>query len=54
MANIDTMDCLMDKHNHFTNQAKMLKALAHESRLMIVDRLSQRFDARPATLRDAS
>lgn len=25
----------------FTKQARMLKALAHESRLMIVDRLSQ-------------
>ena len=31
----------MDKHSHFTSQAKMLKALAHGSRLMIVDRLSR-------------
>ena len=31
----------MDKRNPFSNQAKMLKALAHESRLMIVDRLSR-------------
>ena len=31
----------MEKRNPFTNQAKMLKALAHESRLMIVDRLSR-------------
>lgn len=31
----------MDKHDHFTKQAKMLRALAHESRLMIVDRLSR-------------
>ena len=31
----------MDKHDHFTKQAKVLRALAHESRLMIVDRLSR-------------
>ncbi|MGC9223904.1 MAG: ArsR/SmtB family transcription factor [Terracidiphilus sp.] len=31
----------MDKHHHFTKQAKVLRALAHESRLMIVDRLSR-------------
>ncbi len=31
----------MDRHNHFTKQARVLKALAHESRLMIVDRLSR-------------
>ncbi len=31
----------MGKRNSFTKQAKMLKALAHESRLMIVDRLSR-------------
>ena len=31
----------MEKRNPFTKQAKMLKALAHESRLMIVDRLSR-------------
>ncbi len=31
----------MDKRNPFTKQAKMLKALSHESRLMIVDRLSR-------------
>jgi len=31
----------MQKRNSFTKQAKMLKALAHESRLMIVDRLSR-------------
>jgi DNA-binding transcriptional ArsR family regulator len=30
----------MTNRNSFTKQAKMLKALAHESRLMIVDRLS--------------
>ena len=41
MANIEIMVCSMDKHNPFSNQAKMLKALAHESRLMIVDRLSR-------------
>jgi len=31
----------MINRNSFTKQAKMLKALAHESRLMIVDRLSR-------------
>ncbi len=31
----------MQKRNSFTKQAMMLKALAHESRLMIVDRLSR-------------
>jgi DNA-binding transcriptional ArsR family regulator len=31
----------MTDRNTFTKQAKMLKALAHESRLMIVDRLSR-------------
>ncbi len=31
----------MEKRSPFTKQAKMLKALAHESRLMIVDRLSR-------------
>ena len=31
----------MNKNNQFSNQARMLKALAHESRLMIVDRLSR-------------
>ena len=31
----------MNKRNPFTKQAKMLKALAHESRLTIVDRLSR-------------
>jgi DNA-binding transcriptional ArsR family regulator len=31
----------MVNRNIFTRQAKMLKALAHESRLMIVDRLSR-------------
>src|SRR5487761_1490357 len=31
----------MGKRNTFVKQAKMLKALAHESRLMIVDRLSR-------------
>src|SRR5512135_328141 len=31
----------MHKRNPFAKQAKMLKALAHESRLMIVDRLSR-------------
>jgi DNA-binding transcriptional ArsR family regulator len=31
----------MTKRSAFTKQAKMLKALAHESRLMIVDRLSR-------------
>lgn len=30
----------MNKLNSFTKQARMLKTLAHESRLMIVDRLS--------------
>lgn len=32
---------LMGKRYTFVEQAKMLKALAHESRLMIVDRLSR-------------
>jgi DNA-binding transcriptional ArsR family regulator len=41
MANIALMVCLMDKHDAFSKQAKMLKVLAHESRLMIVDRLSR-------------
>jgi ArsR family transcriptional regulator len=31
----------MKKPNPFANQARMLKALAHESRLIIVDRLSR-------------
>lgn len=31
----------MDKRALFSKQAKMLKAVAHESRLMIVDRLSR-------------
>lgn len=31
----------MGKHDRFTKQARMLKALAHESRLTIVDRLSR-------------
>jgi ArsR family transcriptional regulator len=31
----------MTHRNIFSQQAKMLKALAHESRLMIVDRLSR-------------
>ena len=31
----------MGNRNTFVKQAKMLKALAHESRLMIVDRLSR-------------
>jgi len=31
----------MDKRHSFTKQAKMLKALANESRLLIVDRLSR-------------
>jgi DNA-binding transcriptional ArsR family regulator len=31
----------MDKRSLFSKQAKMLKAVAHESRLMIVDRLSR-------------
>lgn len=31
----------MDRRSSFTKQAKMLKALAHESRLLIVDRLSR-------------
>jgi DNA-binding transcriptional ArsR family regulator len=31
----------MEKRNPFTKQAKLLKALAHESRLMIIDRLSR-------------
>lgn len=31
----------MDKRNPFAKQAKLLKAVAHESRLMIVDRLSR-------------
>lgn len=31
----------MKKRGRFAKQAKMLKALAHESRLMIVDRLSR-------------
>lgn len=31
----------MDKSNPFARQARMLKALAHESRLMIVSRLSR-------------
>ncbi|MGC9159686.1 MAG: ArsR/SmtB family transcription factor [Terracidiphilus sp.] len=31
----------MTPRNVFTAQAKMLKALAHDSRLMIVDRLSR-------------
>jgi DNA-binding transcriptional ArsR family regulator len=31
----------MNSRSIFTSQAKMLKALAHESRLMIVDRLSR-------------
>ncbi len=30
-----------DKRNAFAKQARMLKALAHESRLLIVDRLSR-------------
>ena len=41
MANIELMVCLMDKHNPFSRQAKMLKVLGNESRLMIVDRLSR-------------
>ena len=32
---------LMEKRHTFVKQAKMLKALAHESRLMIVDRLGR-------------
>jgi DNA-binding transcriptional ArsR family regulator len=31
----------MDKRSAFAKQARMLKALAHESRLAIVDRLSR-------------
>jgi DNA-binding transcriptional ArsR family regulator len=31
----------MNKRNPFAKQASMLKALAHESRLVIVDRLSR-------------
>lgn len=31
----------MDKRYSFAQQAKMLKALAHESRLLILDRLSR-------------
>jgi DNA-binding transcriptional ArsR family regulator len=31
----------MDKRNAFSRQARILKALSHESRLMIVDRLSR-------------
>ncbi len=31
----------MDKRQTFAKQARMLKALAHESRLLIVDRLSR-------------
>ncbi len=31
----------MEKRSSFTKQARMLKALGHESRLMIVDRLSR-------------
>lgn len=31
----------MDRRTLFSRQAKMLKAVAHESRLMIVDRLSR-------------
>lgn len=31
----------MADRNKFTQQARMLKALAHESRLMVVDRLSR-------------
>ena len=31
----------LDKRNPFTKQATVLKALAHESRLIIVDRLSR-------------
>ncbi|MGC8549141.1 MAG: ArsR/SmtB family transcription factor [Acidobacteriaceae bacterium] len=41
MANIESVAFPMDKPNPFMKQAKMLKALAHESRLMIVDRLSR-------------
>ena len=41
MAKIDTMNPLMDRHNRYTKQARVLKVLAHESRLMIVDRLSR-------------
>ena len=31
----------MEKRNPFTKQARLLKAIAHESRLMIIDRLSR-------------
>lgn len=31
----------MDKRHSFAKQARMLKALAHESRLLILDRLSR-------------
>jgi DNA-binding transcriptional ArsR family regulator len=31
----------MNRQHSFTKQAKMLKALAHESRLLILDRLSR-------------
>ena len=41
MWSIRKLGGTMDKRNPFTKQAKMLKALAHESRLMIVDRLSR-------------
>ncbi|MFP5249163.1 MAG: ArsR/SmtB family transcription factor [Acidobacteriota bacterium] len=35
------MNSLMDRHNRYTKQTRVLKALAHESRLTIVDRLSR-------------
>ena len=35
-----SVDQLMYKRDQFTKQAKVLRALAHESRLMIVNRLS--------------
>ena len=40
MANKETM-LTHGKVQNFVKQAEMLKALAHESRLMIVDRLSR-------------
>jgi ArsR family transcriptional regulator len=40
MANMAAMSRQADS-NRFTRQAEVLRALAHESRLMIVDRLSR-------------
>lgn len=41
----------MEKRNPFTKQARLLKAIAHESRLMIIDRLS-RGECSVSALRD--